>query len=88
MVEPEGRKAPVMDQIQNNAEEVNLLHENVKKLEKRLNMVLVNEPPQTDSEGKSPEESASPIKRMLDEQLKTLRRTNDQVRRIMTRLEI
>lgn len=88
MVEPESRKAPVLEQIQSNTEQLNVLQENIEKLETRLNMVLVNEPPQTDSEAKSPEDSTSPIKHMLDDQRTTINRTNDLVRRIMQRLEI
>lgn len=88
MVEPEGRKAPVMEQIQSNTEELNVLYENVEKLEKRLNAVLVNEPPQPDNTGNQPSESVSPVKSMLDEQRNTINRTNELVRSIMQRLEI
>lgn len=88
MVEPEGKRAPVMEQIQTNTEQLNVLRENVEKLEMRLNAVLVNEPPQTDSIAKTPDESVSPIKRSLDDQRNIINRINEQVRCIMQRLEI
>ena len=87
-IEPEGKRAPILEQIQTNTEQLNVLRENVEKLETRLNAVLVDEPPQTDSMAKSPDDSVSPIKRSLDDQRNIINRVNEHVRSIMQRLEI